>query len=530
MEIPASIEVRDAAKREVGLFIMPWDTVVEMPTGLEEFKRGAFAGTDPNDVRLRMDHDDPPTGKGFSLEERDDGAYAAFRIAKTSRGDDQLTLIAEGVSTGASIGFQEVPGGTQIETRNGRRVRVHRRVRLREVSTTWRPAYERATVMYVRSKDTEGSPVDQTTTDAGTTQAPVITPIPDEAQQAFMGQLSGMIERARGIDEKVLDRLERLEERARQDFTIPSAATQERDVHMGQWAQTVIRLLTGERVPEMETRLLADLISTDNAGVVPPAYSQELIGVIDPSRPFMQSTRRLPTPDQGMSLIVPKINTRPTVDIQSTEKAELDSTATAIGTVTFNAVTKGGAGDICLQLLKRSSPSFLSLYIELLAEAYAIDSEAEAVDALLGQGAVNEGGVLDPEDASFGQAWKNAFATRLRPDTIWMSSEAVADFIDAKASTTNQPLYSNLASNITVGGGLGGTISGLRPVHVPALDNHIVDVIIGPSRGYAWAEDGTYTLQVDVPGKAGRDVALVGILWFAPLYPAAFTTYIISGS
>ena len=129
-------------------------------------------------------------------------------------------------------------------------------------------------------------------------------------------------------------------------------------------------------------------------------------------------------------------------------------------------------------------------------------------------------------------AWENAAAisTRLSPDTVWMSSQAVALFIDAHSETTNAPLYSNLAGAFNARNAPGGTISGLRPVHVPALDDEAYDVIVGPSRGFAWAEDGTFTLQVDIPAKAGRDVALVGMIWFMPLYPAAFTGFTVAAS
>jgi hypothetical protein len=305
--------------------------------------------------------------------------------------------------------------------------------------------------------------------------------------------------------------------------------------HLGDWMKFVLRSLSGEVINqnEVQARVAAELITTDNLGVVPPAYLAEITGIIDPARPFLSSTRKLVTPRAGMTLTVPVIETRPTVGVQAAEKDELASTTTAIGTDTFSPVTIGGYGDISLQLLKRSDPSYLDMYVELLAEAYAIMGDDKAVDALLAAVGLNNGGTVDPDDGpQFGAAWANAVAVsrRLAPDTIWLSSTAVAQFIDAQSTTTNMPLYSNIAGNFTAAGGSGGTISGLRPVHVPALDDETADIIVGPSRGFAWAEDGSYTLQVDVPAKAGRDVGLVGMLWFAPLYPTAFTKYALAGS
>jgi hypothetical protein len=227
-----------------------------------------------------------------------------------------------------------------------------------------------------------------------------------------------------------------------------------------------------------------------------------------------------------MTMHVPKITQRPIVGIQSDEKGDVQSRETHITDETFNAVTKAGGGDLSLQVLKRSDPSFLDLYLRLLAEAYAMDTEAEAIEALLGDSEVNDGLTLNPAETGLGDAFVTSFdAIRRGPDTIWLSSAAVGAFIDAVSPVTGMPMYSSITADFSVPGGISGTIKGLRPVHVPELGAQGADVIIGPSSGFAWAEDGTYTLQVDVPAKAGRDVALVGILWFAPYYPGAFSVY-----
>ena len=119
----------------------------------------------------------------------------------------------------------------------------------------------------------------------------------------------------------------------------------------------------------------------------------------------------------------------------------------------------------------------------------------------------------------------------MAPDRIFLSTAAIAAFIDAvePSGGGGRPLYPGLAGIAGLGGQ--GSLPGgftLQPVWVPALDDEAVDILVGPSRAFAWAEDGTYTLEADVPSKFGRDIGLAGMIWYAPLYPAAFTSYTLA--
>jgi hypothetical protein len=472
-----------------------------------------------------------PAGKALSIEERDDAAYGTFRVSKTASGDEILALAEDGVVTGVSMEMGR-NARVRTESRNGRRTNFVEFADMRALAPTYRPAYIEAQVLAVRSQE-EDAPV-ATEEKAPAAGAPATEEPQEEPVQVRTSfdpgtALTNLEQGLSKITDIFGEKLERLEERSRMSFDIPSAPTDKPKVEPGQWMETALKILSGERIPDQQYRLVADFITTDNAGIVPDAYSDRLIGIIDPARPFMATTERIPTPDSGMNLVVPKITQRPTVGEQSTEKSELSSQKSIISTESFEMHTYGGVGDISLQLLKRADRSFLDLYLRLLAEAYAIETEDAATGALIT--AINDGGpepatAMDPNDLELGAAFTASFdAVRRPPDTIWMSSTAVAAFIDAKASGTNAPLYSNLPANFTAAGGVGGTISGLRAVHVPALDDKGAYAIVGPSTGFAWAEDGTYTLQVDVPSKAGRDVALVGMTWFVPWYPEAFTLF-----
>ena len=309
-----------------------------------------------------------------------------FRVSKTAAGDDQLELARDGIVTGASIEFVEVDGGTVTEKRGNRRHRKHSRVDLRGVTTTYQPAYPTAQVLAVRSEENE-------VTEQAAPETPAIdlTPLATKADTDAAVPVRPWTARCDGGDGTQPLR------------HLPSAPLSDDSANVkpdrGEWMSVVLRMMSGERInqKELEARIQAELITSDNLGVVPEQFLNEFIGIIDPARPFLDSTRKLAIPAAGLTMNVPVLETRPTVAVQAAEKDELQSTITEITSTSFTPLTIGGYGDISLQLLRRSDPSYLSLYTELLAEAYAIMADDRGVDALIAAPGFNYGGETRPE-------------------------------------------------------------------------------------------------------------------------------------
>lgn len=550
----------DAQKRILGLRVIRYNEVVDHPYyGRLLFRPGVFGTVDPSQIRLRMDHDDPPTGIGIAFRDEADAPYMDFRVSKTQRGDEQLTLALDGVSRGTSPGFRDVLGKPQQKLIDGQLTTVYGpgSAVLAEVSTTWSPTFEGDGVMYVLNRDESGRPAEK---GDGPMAEPQEAPAVGAIDYAPLAQMTAdaidkvLSEHRKATetaqtDSKIqllLSKHDELIELQRAQFAVPQA-TEQKKAKLHHWVEYTLRRMAGDTFGPSELKELAldDVVTTEQPGAVPSVFTADYDDLINSDRPFLNSTRQIAPPRTGTSMTLPIVTTRAVAGTQagSAEKGVLTTTVTKVGTGTFAYQSVFGGADISIQMINRAEPSFFDVLTGDMAMAYALDAENKAIDALLAgytdsasvAHAPQDGGTLDPEDLNLGQAWLNSIlAYRRAPDTIWLSAAAVAAFIDAKVQSasgpTGQPLYSQLAAAFTAGSGTGGVLSGLRPIYVPALDDEDVDVIVGPSRGFVWAEDPARRLTADVPEKAGRDIVLAGGIFPAPRFADAFTTYVLASS
>lgn len=140
----------DVAKRTITGLAVPYGVPARSDGQLWQFSQGTLQYADPSRVKLWINHDsDRAVGFAQELDDRPDGMYATFKVARGAAGDEALSMAEDGVWDGFSIGLAE--GGKYV-----RRGRVNHAVSapLMEISLTPAPAFDDARVHAVAASAT----------------------------------------------------------------------------------------------------------------------------------------------------------------------------------------------------------------------------------------------------------------------------------------------------------------------------------------------------------------------------------------
>jgi hypothetical protein len=265
-------------------------------------------------------------------------------------------------------------------------------------------------------------------------------------------------------------------------------------------------------------RALADQITTENPGVVPPAWVSTIAGIGTFTRPAITAlggARSLGS--SGMELDWPYLD--PALDLdtivgqQIAEKTEITSVKVKILKGSSPIATYAGGSDVSYQLIRRSSPSYREAYVRILTIAYNRTTEAvfeRALEAGAGSTAVLPAGV----DANALRAFLFAASALVNaatgaPATVdlvasdeWGRIGGLPGLMPPTYGTFNVPGTAQ-ASTLTI------NVSGLPIVEAPFLTAGTHLVTNGEAAG--WHEDGPFPISAEDVAKLGQNTAVWGM-------------------
>lgn len=141
----------ERSKRTVAGLVMPWGKVAtdSQGNGNWRFHRGSITWREISRVKLLRDHDiHQPVGKAIALQDREDGLYGVFQVARGPKGDEILEMAEDGILDGFSAGPLIQADGWRFAT-DDRTVRDVFNSHLAETTITAMPAFDDARVLHV---------------------------------------------------------------------------------------------------------------------------------------------------------------------------------------------------------------------------------------------------------------------------------------------------------------------------------------------------------------------------------------------
>jgi len=503
ISFPIEITAADTNKRTISGKIVTWDEQGSTSAGLTVFEKDSIDFSKP--VKLLLEHQTTkPLGKLIDITATDTGLEATFRLAKTFRADDALEEAATGLRDGFSVGVKI------NEWKNEEGVLRIKSSTLQEVSLVTDPAIDSARVAEVAaSENTENSEAtaEETTKEENkvseiTSEAPIATEAV-EAAQAPVVTANYMA------------------------YTKPRVDT---NVTAGQYINAQVRAIQGDTDARDLVAALQIATVSENTGTVPPNYLRDVIGVIDDSRPFINSIERAPLPASGMKVFTPKLGTQATV-AQTAEGVEFSSTDTTVTFQEDNIVKFAGANIVNVELFDRSDPAFADLLVRELAASYAqktdqYASQIASQNASASTGASIYASIVDGISDSYG-------VMRFTPNRILVAPSGGTNGIDFAgllgATADGRPLFaaanpSNAAGLVTQGS-TAGTIAGLNLIVSPNYtgdDANAKHALVYPSQAMRFHESGTVELRANIVANGRIEIGIYGYVAVVNRYPTAF--------
>jgi len=342
----------DTEERTIEGVVIPYGEVGTVQGKRFRFAAGA-ASLGRRRTPLLLDHDrSKPVGVLADFEQTDDGAFARFRIDPTPLGDDALATAASGSRGAFSIGAEldELTDGEVSEVKAAR---------IMEVSLLPIGAYAGAAVTRVAAEYQEPDPEPDPEPGPGPEQEP----LPDPDLPAPPAEPEGGTTMQEASAAPVI-----------------YARADKPHVEMG--AGELVSLMIRTQHGESEARryleaVLAESISTDVTGLLPPTYERTVIGGKEVARPLYTAFRGRALPGVGLNVNKPVWTTPPDGAWAANVDADATSNKVIVGSQTATVQRWDWAGAIPWVVVQRSDPSIIDeIYSEAVQDFY-YDVEAK---------------------------------------------------------------------------------------------------------------------------------------------------------
>jgi hypothetical protein len=262
---------------------------------------------------------------------------------------------------------------------------------------------------------------------------------------------------------------------------------------------------------------IADQITGDNPGVVPPGWLTDVKRIIDRGSPAITALGGpAPLPDAGMDLNWPYFagDLSTIVGVQATQKTDVTSVVVSILKGNKSLKTFAGGSDVSWQLIERSDPSYIDAYLRILAAAYAVVTDNDFADDLFTAATAGQALDFDTATASVIKTAVFAASSAVRtatgaPASVILAAPDVFAVLGGKDGIYPVPYGTQNVAGTADAASLRVDISGLPVTEVPGMA--LGFAVVTNDLAARWHGSGAMFASAEDVTKLGRDVVVWGM-------------------